>query len=302
MQTPHITFGRTLIALLTLPAAISLQAGTLIYEFTFDDPLNGTSTASTGALGGSGAFINNSSMPVNLHGADKSGVSGKSGDYAFDNTSSTAGGTPSNVMTFNGEVFTGGLTSFTVAGWFNVGVSTVYSQGGRILAAPNLTMRFQSSGVAIKLGTNDEFSVTTASYSNLGMHILDEWIFFAVTYDNTEGLLTLYTGNKTTGSLNEIMSIAQTKSVSSSTTDISIGNSKTAWNRAITGLMDNYRIWAPDSTDPAAKSTGALSQAALQSIMTADIAGPGVPEPATTVALLGTAVLLGAVLRKTQKH
>lgn len=299
--THYFTFGRAIASLLVLSPAISLPAATLLHEFTFDDPANGTTTASTGTLGGSAIFTNNSSTAVDLHGANKSGVSGKTGDYAFDNTSSTAGTTPSNIMSFDGAVFNG-LTSFTVAGWFNVGSTGVHVNGGRILEAPGLTIRFRNaSEVAILLQGNSELFLSKTTYTNLGMHTLDEWLFFAVTYDSEAQQFKLYTGNKTSGVLNEVITQAMTGVVSSSATKTYIGNN-TAMNRALVGLMDNYRIWGPDSNQTTDTSTGALSQAVLQGIMNADIAGSNIPEPATTMAFIGAAVLLGAALLKTQRR
>lgn len=130
MKTP--LGSKLLTAGLLAISVISSQAQIFVYDF--NDNSNNTTTVSTGSNTATATIRNSSNVATNLRGASGSGVSGLSGDYAFDNAAASTG---------MGSLGTGGyatapigtamdsLTSFTLSGWMNP--ATQISSGARIM-------------------------------------------------------------------------------------------------------------------------------------------------------------------------
>ncbi len=285
--------------LLTAVAGSLLHGQTLLYEFQFNDPANGTNTVGTGNPGGTAAFTNNNNvdhddLAADLHGSAGSGVSGSAGDYAFDNTvSSQMGGNNSNpgyggiASITNGALPLDGMGSFTVSGWYSssstignyarlieVGSTGVWFQGSTLQLSTNVT-----GGSGQKLASGDNSLLTT-----------NTWHFFAFTYDGATGTATLYAGTDA-DSVGFIVSdtLASGDVSLGSGVNLAIGNSNfNDHQRPFDGLLDNYRVWASED------SSGALSMSALEAVRAGDV----IPEPSTYAALLGLSVLALSVLRR----
>jgi hypothetical protein len=105
----------------------------LILQYSFNE-CSGTTAASTGSDTTALTLRSSAGSPTNLFSADGLGVSGKSGDCAFDNTASTG----------MGSVGIGGradqadldaidnLMSFTLAGWFKTDGTTLIGNNARL--------------------------------------------------------------------------------------------------------------------------------------------------------------------------
>ncbi len=303
--------------------AASLQAATLLHEFTFNDPANGNITASTGTLGGSASFTSYvetgsiARQSADLHGTNGSGVSGKTGDYAFDNTASTrmGGAGASNGATAGyggiatidgGSASFVGLNSFTISGWYNTASETTPGSGARLLEIGNLGIWFQSGSelrITVPIKTEGEASATSNVLKSDAalLFTADTWIFFAVTFDGVTGKLTLYAGSEKDGVLIGADAVIPSMTTNTgflantTTRGLGIANALTNDNqRPFDGLLDNFRIWGETSG-----SDGALSKTELQTIMRTDLGL--VPEPASTAALIGMSLLVAAMIWRRQQ-
>ncbi len=283
-------------------AAALTQAATLLHEFTFNDSANVTSTMSTGTLGGLAAMTNYVSVgsadraAANLRGASGSGVSGKAGDYAFDNSISTLMGGSGTEPGYGGlaalsggAASINGMKSFTLAGWYKS--SSTPGNNARLIEIGSTAIWFQQGG-GLRLTANvDGSAVSRLESVDSRLMQVGTWTFFAFTYDSISGQVYLYAGTRDSETLEFIASniVSNPKSVTTTVTqDLAIGNSFTLnQQRPYQGRLDNFRLWGETTG-----SGGALSLVELQNVMTADITGASIPEPTTTAAFLGGAGLL----------
>ncbi|RRJ96101.1 PEP-CTERM sorting domain-containing protein [Opitutaceae bacterium TAV4] len=294
--------------------AATAQAATLLHEFTFNDPANGTSTASTGTLGGSASFTapasaeDHSHVPTNLHSDNGLGVSGKLGDYTFNNTGSSQMGGGSTTPGYggvatlsNGAASLNGLSSFTISGWYNTASATKAGNSARLVAAgTGFEILFQvavtganPTPAALRVTHGSSKGAMAMGASDTIFYQTNTWIFFAYTFDGGTGVGTIYGGDKTTGAVSALAtgSVASTGGVVTASGNLFIGNQAGANQRPFDGLMDNVRVWGESSG-----AGGALSLAELQAVMTADLANTPIPEPATTAALLGAGFLMAVMI------
>ncbi|GEM_PF-6036719 len=258
---------------LLLPVLFSLHASAdLLVQYDFDNDLT-----NSGTLGGTASFTNYGSGPTPTYTADQGGVSGLAGDFAMDNTSAdgmgsagTGGG--SVTQTFGGTAPT--LSNFTVSGWYNT--ATTPGGSARIfrIQAGALEMgllfdggfKFQGPG-----GTAQSATSTDTRYT-----ATDEWVFFAITWDNTDAdAVNFYVGDTDTS----VSLVGTLPTVSADIADPNLANAD-IWvggrqnnGRPFDGLIDDFRIY--DSTE---------NLAALESIRIAAI-----PEPSSLL-LLGVAL------------
>ncbi|AHF89499.1 anchor protein [Opitutaceae bacterium TAV5] len=304
-------------ALAVLSSAVALPAATLLHEFTFNDPANGASTASTGTLGGSASMTNyveagsSNRVSADLHSADSLGVSGKAGDYAFNNTTATRMGGSGAIngsgagyggvaILTNGAASLNGMNSFTIAGWYNTAGDTAPGNYARLIEIGSAGVWFQTgAGLQLSASIGGSAGSKLAS-ADTRLFQANTWTFFAFTYDGDTGLVSLYAGTRDSGQLEFIDSVAlANRGVVSTVTNqsLSLGNSGgNDQQRPFQGLLDNFRLWGETTG-----SGGALTQQQLQQIMTADITGPAIPEPAAAAVLSGTLLLaLALTLRRRQ--
>lgn len=305
-------------------AGTASQAATLLYEFTFNDSANETSTVSSGSLGGYASFTaprsssDSSRVDAKLRSDNGLGVSGKLGDYAFNNTGSDKMGGSGAIdganaghggiaLVNNGSASLAGMNSYTISGWYNTANSTKPGNYARLIEVGTTGIWFQvDSGVTTLQVTSiiNPVSGNTGGTSNKlnsntsTLLSANEWVFFAVTFDGVAGTMTLYSGTKDEGVLHKVTSVETTKGfvATASNLGLSIGNSiGNANQRPFDGLLDNFRIWGE-----ATGAGGALSLSELQAVMTADLGNAMIPEPATTALLLGMGLLAAVVMRRGQ--
>ncbi|MDR1282508.1 MAG: LamG domain-containing protein [Opitutaceae bacterium] len=325
----YLQRSTTLAAFATFALGLAASRGAVpLYEFTFNDPANGTQTANSGTANtfanmnkyGTSASASDR-IAADLHGADASGVSGKPGDYAF----ATGADRMSNIGGTNGQGGTviltdawaslNGLRSWTLQGWYKT--EAALPTGGNSVPLFTLDTRLT---IGFSAGA---FSITSAVAANQGadggttgnsltstapvLYTESAWVFVAVTWDGATGLLSLYAGTENDKTVAPVTSASiasgylglRQPDATHPERDIVIVGDGTGYNRPFKGLMDNVRIYG-DRTG----SGGALALTALQSLMTADLAGPVIiPEPANASALAGAVFLLvGALLYRHRCH
>src|SRR3990167_8181136 len=120
----------------------TVQAQTAILKYTFDE--TGTTAPSTGSDVTAVTLRNSAGAATDLHSADGLGVSGLTGDRAFDNTASTDMGGSGGRADQADLAAIDTLTSFTLQGWFKTDGSTAI--GGGISKAVVL---HNTSGIAV---------------------------------------------------------------------------------------------------------------------------------------------------------
>ena len=278
---------------LGLPAVFSQ-----ILEYKFND--SGTTSASTGSDTTAVTLLNSSGVATDLHGGAGSGVSGLSGDLAFDNTASTGMGTAGIGGRANGGDINAvdGLSSFTILGWLKSPDSgDTGSISGARLVEKNQNTNAQISlqyhrtaangSLSLTLGTSSSTATTAFSTGTSTLGALSSWVFFAVTYDGTAATsnLRFYVGN-TSVSVTQLGTTQDFDkgSLNANTANFIIGNLN-GNSRPWDGYMDNVRVYGATSG-----TGGVLSSSALESIRAAD----AVPEPQSVVllALAGVAWLM----------
>lgn len=291
MKTPK-TFPLRTASLAVLAAAAfapSLSAQTLLLRYTFDDPQNGSTTANSVVGGSVGTFYNSAGVATNLHSSLGAGVGG---GYAFDNTSATAmgsAGTGGKLMAINAGIFSG-LTQFTVTGWYNA-ASATSSSGARLFStndgkaalffanSSGLTVEVRAAGAGANLSASSSASTFTA---------VNQWVFFAVTYNGsaTSSNVRFYSG---TGSVAGSVVGAGTSTANAGTLDTTsttfnlAGRGATNFDRPFDGLMDDFRVYS-----------GLLDATAIEAIRLDGITSP-VPEPSSAALLVGAGAMVFVV-------
>src|SRR5204863_9972750 len=107
---------------------------TPIFEYRFNEV--GVAAASTGSDHTPVTFYNSSNFITDLHTASGVGVSGQTGDRAFNNTASTAmGGTGTGgiARTDTNPPALTGLTALTITGWYKTDGSSVPNDKARLV-------------------------------------------------------------------------------------------------------------------------------------------------------------------------
>lgn len=280
---------------LVLAAPVWGAVPTPLLEFLFND--SGTTTSSTGSATLVGTMRNSAGTAADLHGIAGSGVSGSSGDLAFNNSASTAMGSAG----VGGRVSAGttsistGLTSFTVTGWFKS--DTVLSGGANLISnfvggASGTGFRVRAAdspaGVLL-LGVNG----TEVSSSIVSWNATGEWVFFAVSYDGTatSANVRFYVGDTDTSVTLKSTQTLNMGSVSASSADFTLGNLAGQIIRPYDGLLDSFRLFGATSG-----TGGVLSLSQLEEVRFADVTA--IPEPSSIAVFLGASVLMGTALRR----
>ncbi len=240
-------------------AEIDLQAQNPILEYDFDS----TGTVSSGSNRATGSMLNASSQAVGLFSTNGEGVTGDSGDYAFDNSASTgmgSAGTGGGFYVANSAISSSlaGMTSFTLTGWFCTGTTPINnlarlfewstSGTGFILYATG------SGTLTLQINGTDAGPSTSGAYAAAGT-----WVFFAVAYDSTLQTVSYYEGT-TTATATLVRTVTLNKGALMTTTaNLAIGNSAASVVRPFDGLLDRMAIFG-STTD----ETGALTLAQIQ--------------------------------------
>src|SRR3990167_6400244 len=173
---------------LTLYLVQTVQAQTAILEYKFNE--TGTTAPSTGSDATAVTLRNSAGAATDLHSADGLGVSGVTGDRAFDNTASTdMGGTGGRADQADLAAIDT-LTSFTLQGWFKTAGSTAI--GGGSGSSQAVLLHNTSGAGGSKKGfelygqqDNLKLEVDNGNASTSAYGDTQSWIFFAVTYDGS---------------------------------------------------------------------------------------------------------------------
>src|SRR3990172_8404373 len=187
---------------LTLYLVQTVQAQTAILEYKFNE--TGTTAPSTGSDATAVTLRDSAGAATDLHSADGLGVSGLTGDRAFDNTASTSMGGSGGRADQADLAAIDTLTSFTLQGWFKTDGSTAIGGGIGISKA---VLIHNTSGIAVNavgfelFGQQGDLKLavdgSNASTSEYGD--TQSWVFFAVTYDGTlaSNNVKFYKGSRT---------------------------------------------------------------------------------------------------------
>ena len=203
-----------------------------------------SSTAdNTGYLSTAATLQNGAGASMNLHSANATGVSGVSGDLAFDNRATTnmggAGGGRAAVV--NQQWFRG-LEAFTLQGWFKSDGAQSIGNGASLIeqtdANGGWSLRAATTGV-LTLAMNSGSSTRTAA-SNVAFGAQDEWTFFAVTFDArpSSNEVSFYVGSETGG-----VTLAGTKSINLANTSDTV-TADLLIGAGFDGLLDNIRLFS----------------------------------------------------------
>ncbi len=271
---------------LALPQALHAQS--LLLQYNFNE--TGTSATNGVVSGPSAALTNFGGTATDLHSAAGGGPSGLASDRAFDNTASAGMGSLSGVsgggkatVTSGASVF-GGLTQFTVTGWYNTATDPGSSAARLFTTNDGKEALFFSGATGLQLALSGATNSNVAAAINSSVYnATNTWIFFAVTYDGTttSANVNFYAGGNILGTASSkagtVTANAGTLSVTS--TSITIANT-TAGTRPFDGLMDDFRIY-----------DGVLNASMVEAVRVSGLTASPVPEPATSTILASLAVL-----------
>lgn len=262
-----------------LLAFVSLANGQeKILDFSFDgdesfEEISGRGASEALTL----KFLGMDRTPMELRSADGEGVSGKPGDKALDLTSAVSMGQQDDtsagpVAISPGTIALGGLTSFTIQGWFK-GQDQAIQGLARLVA-----YRPGSGGEGAGFGVFSSLAPGWLNFQGMGSDgsggkfrseavfgLANEWMFFAVTYATSS--MTFYSGTTT-----EPVTIRGTVhgvplEVVPPSGEFSVGNMKYGM-RPFKGWMDNVRVFGSRSDE-----SGALSLEQLDELREADVRG-----------------------------
>lgn len=256
----------------SFPGGVCFSAD-LFFGYNFNGDPSTTTAANLGSLGSAlDATYLDSGGNATAQGSTP-GVSGLSGDFAFDN-SPAAGVLGGGVVKYTGTgtYLPTPVTSFTITFWAQLDAET--TAGARILElgekASLLGLLCNNGGAMLVVLGPEEVS------SNVN-YLLNEpqWTFYAITYDSTVAAnnLSFYRG---TADPDEPLILHSTSTLGQSpwtppqsgAMDIYIGNIvyDMELSRAFDGALDNVRLFGAD-----AGGSGALKEAALDGIRRADL-------------------------------
>lgn len=151
------------------------------------------------------------------------------------------------------------LTSFTITGWLNSRSSTAGSGGNRVVSWINnggdgVDLVYRTDG-SLQLGV-DQWPDSSPAYSSASKVTTDvsasagNWVFFAVTYQSTNGQTQFYFGNNSTpASLDVVRTYNTQGAVGTSIGKLAVGHFNDAtrnsgtYDRMFRGLIDDVRIY-----------------------------------------------------------
>lgn len=277
--------------LLALTAPLHGQS--LLLQYTFDDAASpatdsGAAPAAPGTLvatGSASGFVSGNSP--NGTGSVFSTGDGNN-NYLTTATTALPDGAIGDIAKLDG------LSSFTLALWVNlqsVSLNDRFMSDGGAPVTPTINgfdfyMGAPGSGIS---ASNFQLTLSvngTSVNSSVGTGALNQWVFFAVTYDGTLATnnVTFYRGtpSSTATQLGTTATLAK-GAVGDNTLPFQVaGTAQTTNDRTPTGFFDDIRVYS-----------GAADAAFVESIRLANI-----PEPSTLLALLSGTAFLGLVRRR----
>ncbi|MDO8094963.1 MAG: Ig-like domain-containing protein, partial [Candidatus Brocadiales bacterium] len=251
----------------------TVQAQTAILEYKFNE--TGTTAPSTGSDVTAVTLRNSGGVATDLHSADSLGVSGVTGDRAFDNTASTSMGGTGGRADQADLAAIDTLTSFTLQGWFKTDGSTaidgvtgsdravLLQNGEGFTGNTNGFQLFGHQGNLKLRVDNGDAEAPELAYGGT-----QSWIFFAVTYDgsSTANNVKFYKGSassEVTLVATETIDMGQ---VGSEAVGLGIGNESGSSGSPFDGYLDNVRVYGSQGDN-----SGVLTLAQLDSIRAGDV-------------------------------
>jgi serine/threonine protein kinase len=230
-----------------------------ILQYTFDE--TGKYAAGIGSDRTKLTLINASGAAADLHSTDRFGVSGLPGDRAFDNTASSGMGSlgSGGAATFTSGTI-GEIGSFTFQCWYNA--SGRPWGGARLFDASNFGVSCDLASIVLEVN-GTKVGCPAEPYNKI-----NQWIFFAVTYDstNTEGNVAFYIGTKSTRVI-QVGDRHGLNNVSPPDAEMfTVGNIHRGNSRPFQGYIDDVRLFGS-----ASGSSGVLNQAQLEVLRQKDI-------------------------------
>lgn len=239
-------------------ASVGGMASQPLLAYMFNE--SGTTAAASGSAATSGGepallLTANGGLPADLRGPDGSGVSGRPGDYALDNTNSNGILNASHAHDAADFDAIDALSAFTLSGWFLVPETATESIGRQDALIENGTIstndapggfRLRGGAVAnagtLELRVNRDRSIESSkAYTEIG-----QYVYFAVSYDGTRSTdnVKFYKGT-TTGGVTLVDTLTLNAGVvNQENIPLSIGVTRTSGLtlNPFNGLLDDIRI------------------------------------------------------------
>jgi hypothetical protein len=282
-HAPGVSKTRSLTRQLFLPVALiagglataSTAQAALVFQMDFNDVDGNQSLTDRGTTGVTGTMSGGTTYST-----DVASVNGGGYSASFDGVSGVANFGDINAVD--------GLSTITMTAWIKSSTSNVggSSGSGRIVSkrASNNSFELYYHNPDSEL----EFVANAAPVVNGGGSFAGQaWTWVAVTYDSGAKEASFYTGNGTTLSAADTVTLDH-GDLGATTASLLIGN-VAAGNRTFSGLIDNVRIY--NSVEDAAS---------LASIMTFDDAA-AIPEPSSAALLLGLCGLTLTLQRRRRR-
>jgi hypothetical protein len=218
------------VVLASVPGAVAQNAGPVL-SFDFDSEAaeqRSTGTAAiTGEVSGSAKI-----------GGDGSGVSGKPGDRAYDN--SVATGTASDgIFKLDDAPGARGLGQMTVALWYRHKDGKLPGEGARLADFGGNWLFFSDAParLAARVPTSGPGqSAPNGSYPNEG------WVFAAFSYDEPSGTVRYFRGTPEEPVVEVVARESFTERMKSNATPLHFGNNHDL-NRAFAGWLDAIKVF-----------------------------------------------------------
>ncbi|XHR30936.1 MAG: LamG-like jellyroll fold domain-containing protein [Chthoniobacteraceae bacterium] len=241
-----------------------------LFQYKFSE--TGSNVRNTGsALNGDLTLYNSSGAVADMHSGDAGGLTGLTGDRAFDGTSATGMGSsyigPFAQSSASASAAIDGLQSFTIQGWFNA--SEAIRNVARLVDLTNTGSGFYLSGGGtpgtLSLGINNTcYATSPASFSTV-----NTWVFFAVTYDASLSAnnVNFYCGGLRTNAVQWVgaSTISNTPVIVDPRCGIGIGNTRGPI-RPFHGKLDNVAIYGSRWDDRGARTLFELESSRLADI------------------------------------
>ncbi len=247
-----------------------------------------SSVANAGSGGGEMLILDGAKQATSLFSADAAGVTGKPGDFALDMTkTATAMGVDSKpcalVRMGDGKPKTlmGQPMSFTVTGWFKT--TAKLDKGGRLFELWDPL----SHGFSLMVGPGvlvlslNKKTISSAYRSKNFYGQLDQWVFFAVTYDGskTSDNVVFYSGTNADAPV-----VVNTESCAAGAIEpvherhglLLVGNNS-GGIRPFFGLMDDVALYLGERD-----GSGALSAEQIKEVYDSDLSGASTKPAAGT--------------------
>jgi hypothetical protein len=219
-----------------------------LVEFKFNE--KGPFARNTGSDAISADLQKENEVSADLHTPGGTGVSGSSQDSAFSSGATAMGiaGTGGRVLQIENSPAVDSLLQFTLTGWFRTSVPMTNAariidnksgadHGGFLLRATQAS-EGPAGGLALTVNNSSAFSEPV--YTDL-----DEWVFFAVSYDGKTDIdnVQFYIGTtKRKVTLVNSTILAQSE-VGASRSLLAIGNTPAGYDRPFAGRLDNLRVF-----------------------------------------------------------